>query len=249
MQVTAGTDIRDRWRGVAYVGPAPRLAPDFSHKDIPMKTSQTPDRTTTLRADVSTMNDVFARAGLYPMPRPRIHPFGAGGHEQQELSMLRKIRLEDNKENWFKGDAEIFAITSGFTTEGKAFVKAEPMLWLAKEKVDYHPDMPLVNWAECGAPYVNLQMFDKDGDTDFQKLAVGLVEAVNLGLKLNPTTAPYAAVSEVGKAILAAMDPTWFKNNPDYVDSIYLIERGKTYTNKVGAANNATVTIEPYIVG
>ncbi|UPG95373.1 DUF3103 family protein [Luteibacter aegosomatissinici] len=204
-----------------------------------------------MQAGVAVMNDALAKADLYgTKPTLRRQAFSAAASRApQELSMLRKIRVEDNKENWFKGDAEIFAITTGFGADNQPFVKTQLMPFLAKSKVDYTPNMDLVNWAECSAPYVNLQLFDKDGDVNFQNLAVSLVKAVGEGLKLNPATAPYAAVSELGAAVLNAMDSTWFKNDPDYVDSFYVLERGKTYTQHKGAANNATITIEPYTVG
>lgn len=208
------------------------------------------DRVTSMQAGIALMNDVFAKAGLYGTPTPGRRTMNATiASGSQELTMLRKIRVEDNKENWLKGDAEIFAITTGFGADGKPFVKTRDMLFLAKSKVDYAPNMDLVNWAECTAPYVNLQLFDKDGDVDFQKLATGIVKAVSEGLKLSPTTAPYAAVTELGAAVISAMDSSWFKNAPDHVDSFYVLERGKTYTDHKGASNNATITLEPYTVG
>jgi hypothetical protein len=208
-------------------------------------------RLANLQAGIAVMNRVLAAAGLGGSPtHPRPAALAAGaGSVAQELSMLRKIRLEDNKENMFKGDAEIFAITTGFGADQKPFVKTLPMPFLAKAKVDYAPNMDLVNWAECSAPYVNLQLFDKDGDVDFQKLAQALVKAVGDGLKQSPATAPFAAVTELGAAVVGAMDSSWFRNDPDHVDSFYVLERGKTYTNHKGASNNATLTLEPYTVG
>ncbi|KJV31628.1 DUF3103 family protein [Luteibacter yeojuensis] len=211
----------------------------------------TPDRLAALRAGIAIMNDALSAAGLGGSRQPPL-ACALGAHAtaaSQELSMLRKIRVEDNKENVLKGDAEIFAITTGFGADGQPFVKTQLMPFLAKAKVDYTPNMDLVNWAECSAPYVNLQLFDKDGDVDFHKLAQALVQAVGEGLKLSPVTAPFAAVSALGQAVLGAMDSGWFKNNPDHVDSFYVLERGKTYTDYKGASNNATLTLEPYTVG
>jgi hypothetical protein len=209
------------------------------------------DHPAVLRAGIAVVNDILSTAGLHgATPGTQQQARGPSiASAAQELSMLRKIRVEDNKENWFKGNAEIFALISGFGADGQPFVKSRPMLFLAKSKVDYTPNMDLVNWAECSAPYVNVQLFDKDGDTDFQQLATGLVKAVGEGLKLSPTTAPYAAVAEIGDAILNAMDGSWFKNSPDYVDSIYVLERGKTYSDHKGAANNCTFSVEPYTAG
>jgi hypothetical protein len=95
-------------------------------------------RLANLQAGIAVMNRVLAAAGLGGSPtHPRPAALAAGaGSVAQELSMLRKIRLEDNKENMFKGDAEIFAITTGFGADQKPFVKTLPMPFLAKAKVD-----------------------------------------------------------------------------------------------------------------
>lgn len=167
----------------------------------------------------------------------------------QELSILRKIRLADDKEPNIQGDAEIFAIVSGLGADGKPFVKVQDMPWLDRDKTDYSPNMDLVNWAECSAPYVNVQLFEDDADTNFKELAVALLKGVTTGLAGFPATAPYAVISKIGELVLGAMESKWFKNNNDYVDSFYVIERGKKYVNHKGAAGNAVVTIEPYTVG
>jgi hypothetical protein len=58
----------------------------------------------------------------------------------------------------------------------------------------------------------------------------------------------YAVIGQVATAILQAMPAGWFSNDDDYVDSFYTIERGRTYDNHRGAANNATVTLSPYLL-
>lgn len=52
-------------------------------------------------------------------------------------------------------------------------------------------------------------------------------------------------IAEIGGAILKAMPSGWFTNDTDYLDSFYLLQRGKTYTGRMGAANNAQVTLSP----
>lgn len=168
---------------------------------------------------------------------------------RREFSVLRKIRLQSDKEKNIMGGAEIFAVVSGLGIDGKPLVKVLDMPWLDHDKKDYSPNMDLVDWSEWSSSHVNIQLFEDDDDTDFGKLAGTLLTGVQKGLASSPATTPYAAVGKIGELILGAMDPKWFKNDVDYVDSYYLIERGKKYAGHAGAAGNATVTIEPHTVG
>ena len=122
------------------------------------------------------------------------------------------------------------------------------MPWLNRDKTDYRPNMDLVNWAECSAAYVNVQLFEDDGDTNFKDLGVALLKGVTVGLAAFPATAPFAVISKIGALVLSGMDSKWFRNDVDYLDSFYVIERGRRYIGHRGASNNATVTIEPYTV-
>jgi Protein of unknown function (DUF3103) len=56
----------------------------------------------------------------------------------------------------------------------------------------------------------------------------------------------YAMIAAVAKAVLQAMPNSWFENNDDYLDSFYTLEKNRTYTDYVGAANNAEITLTPY---
>jgi hypothetical protein len=212
------------------------------------------DRTIRRAARIASINAVLEAGNLQASstrsaPVFGIQPFASRVNSaEQELSVLRKIRLEWDEEPDLLGDAEIFGIISGLRPDMTPFVKVQDMPWLNWEETDYTPNMDIVNWAECGAPYVNLQLFEDDDDTNFVELGKAILKGVTTGLASNPVTAPYALVSEIGGMILGSMDSKWFRNDTDYVDSFYVIERGKTYTNYGGAAGNATVTIEPYTV-
>jgi len=220
------------------------------------KTTNTPtspatsDRAIQRAVRIATINAVLA-AGKLQVAAP-VSGFSAStgriSSAEQELSILRKIRLEDDKEKDIMGDAEIFGIVSGLKPDMTPFVKVQDMPWLDKDKTDYKPNMDIVNWAECGAPYVNLQLFEDDDNANLLDLGKAILNGVSTGLAAFPATAPYALVGKIGELVLGSIDSKWFKNDTDYVDSFYVIERGKTYTNHGGAAGNATVTIEPYTV-
>jgi len=55
----------------------------------------------------------------------------------------------------------------------------------------------------------------------------------------------YAVIADIAGAILKAMPTSWFANDIDYIDSYYLLQRGQAYQDRMGAANNAKVTLTP----
>ena len=74
-------------------------------------------------------------------------------------------------------------------------------------------------------------------------LLIALTEGVKLGL--GAFAPEYAVIAEIGGAILKAMPTSWFANDIDYIDSYYLLQRGQAYQDRMGAANNAKVTLTP----
>ncbi len=60
--------------------------------------------------------------------------------------------------------------------------------------------------------------------------------------------APYpgaSVVAEIANRIVSAVPAGWFSNDDDYVDSFYTLEKGQAYTNRVGAAGNAKISLVP----
>ncbi|HXO99051.1 MAG TPA: DUF3103 family protein [Luteibacter sp.] len=207
-----------------------------------------------IRAGTTVMNQVLSEhgvaAGLNLLPTSRDNP----GTEQ--LTLLQSIRLEADHEPNIQGDAEIFAIVSGVSPEGKAQLVTKDMPWLDHDKRWYKPGMDLINWTDYGTNYVNVQFFEEDGDTNFKELAVAVVKAVGTVATIVSPGAPpalvVAGVSKVAEEILKAMDSRWFQNDADYVDSFYVIERGGTYGSDekplVGARGEAKMVLAPYEV-
>jgi hypothetical protein len=56
------------------------------------------------------------------------------------------------------------------------------------------------------------------------------------------------AITEIANRIIAALPASVLTNDDDYVDSFYTIEEFKTYTGRIGAGNNATISIQPFTV-
>jgi hypothetical protein len=272
-----GTVVRDPVTGeksfVAYdaSGGEHRFALD-AVPDRPMLIVES-DHAMALQAGISVMNHMMQQAEGHPLVVRQ--PFGAsrsaqvagsadgaGPHDApltpkgEQLTLLKSIYLTDDHEPNIQGDAEVFAIVSGIGADGKAHLVTRDMPWLDHDKRWYRPNMDLVNWTEFGAHYVNIQFFEADGDTDFRKLASSVINAVgDLALLVSPA-APEAlivkGVSTIADKILQAMDDSWVRNDNDYIDSLYVVERGHDYGSedkpRVGARGQVRLVLEPYRV-
>lgn len=168
----------------------------------------------------------------------------ADGGTSLDVTRLDRIRLANDGEPWALGGAEVFAVVSGLQIG-----KAEPEMatvslpYLDHDKTDYTPGQPLVIWGNYRFDTANVQLFEDDGDTNYKDLLVALTQGVKLAL--GAFAPEYAVIADIGGAILKAMPSGWFTNDTDYLDSFYLLQRGQAYSGRMGAANNARVTLSP----
>lgn len=164
-----------------------------------------------------------------------------------ETSMLTRIRLANDQEPWISGAAEIFAVVSGVQPDqAKATLTVVDLPYLDNDGTDYSPNQILVFWSEYRYAAANVQFFEHDDNTNYQQLAVALSQGVTA--ILGAFAPAYAVIGQVATAILQAMPAGWFANDDDYVDSFYTLEKGRYYTNFKGVANNATMSLAPYML-
>lgn len=216
---------------------------------------------------------------------------------EETLTVLQRIELKDAKESFPKGDAEIFAVISGVGIDGQPKVTVRQLPFLTAANQPRTPNMDLVHWSDFASRYVNIHLFERDGDLDFNVLARTLVGSVgDLGSLIIPgapsntpgkdkargsvsesptapeggdsvvrdisdaaakvlavasgrTAAALSLVSKIGDSVLDSMGTSWLKDDHDYVDSFYTIERGEYYKDRLGAARNAKVTLKPVAIG
>lgn len=193
------------------------------------------------RAGVLLMNHALRQANLQKRD-------AAAAAEGAEFTILTKIYLKDDEEPWFKGKAEMFAIVSGMK-QGKAEpqIEVKEMKYLDYDKTSYAPYQDMVAWSDYGLGLANVQLFERDQeDLNYQDLAAKIVGAAQGGLGSTPGA---GSVSAIGEAILGAMPGSLLTDNNDYVDSFYLIEKGRSYTDLVGAKGNATASFCSHVVG
>lgn len=162
-----------------------------------------------------------------------------------ETTKLTRIRLANDQEPWISGAAEVFAVVSGVQPDqAAATLTIVDLPYLDYDGTDYSPNQILVFWSQYRYAAANVQFFEHDDNTNYQQLAVALSQGVTA--ILGAFAPAYAVIGQVATAILQAMPAGWFANDDDYVDSFFTLEKGRYYTNYVGAANNATVSLAPY---
>jgi hypothetical protein len=162
-----------------------------------------------------------------------------------DTTKLTRIRLANDEEPWVSGGAEVFAVVSGVQPDqAKATLTIVDMPYLDHDGTDYSPNQILVFWSQYRYAAANVQLFEHDDNTNYQDLAVALSQGVTA--ILGAFAPAYAVIGQVATAILQAMPANWFSNDDDYVDSFYTLEKGRYYTGYRGAANNATISLEPY---
>lgn len=218
------------------------------------------DSSAAVRAGTTVMNEILRQGGVQSARMSggssRQGDLGDDGAQGEQLTLLKRIYLEKDQEPDIQGDAEIFAIVSGVGHDGKPQLITKDMPWLDHDKRWYTPGMDLINWTDFGTHYVNVQLFEEDGNTNFKALAEAVLTAVgDMSLLVAPEAPPalvVTGVTKIANEILKAMPAVWFENSNDYVDSFYVIERGGDYGTKEkpleGARGEARIVLAPHEV-
>jgi len=160
---------------------------------------------------------------------------------------LNYVRLSDDQEPWIKGAAEIYAMVSGIDpTVTKPEITIVDMPYLDYDNTDYYPNQILLFWNSYGFAAANIQFMEHDDGADYQKLLNEILTAVSIAMKVVPATAPYSFLVDLANAIIKAMPQSWYIDEDDYVDTLYTIEKGQSYTNYPCAGGKARVNLAPY---
>ncbi|WP_164914198.1 DUF3103 family protein [Aquimarina sediminis] len=206
----------------------------------------------TLKAEVDYMNKQLQSAGLqnnrFSPNKMDLSP-SSKSNNGLETTKLDKIKLNNDEEPWISGAAEIYAITSGIkNANNEAEVKIIPMYYLDYDGTTYYPNQIMLFWDDYKYQAANIQLFEKDDNYNYKQLVTIIVDGI---FQIVGTVygQPWVNVlGQVAGAILQAMPDEWYTNNDDYVDSLYTIQKNKTYTNHVGARGNATVSLSPLFI-
>lgn len=153
---------------------------------------------------------------------------------------INAIRLSDDEEPWFKGDAEIYGVVGATGVDGTAKADIVQLPYLDNDGVTYYPNQLLVHFNGYKYNLADVVMMEDDGDTNYQQLAQAIATALL-------TIADLGAYAPLVDAILAAIPTSWYTDDPDYVDSWYTLST--TSTGRLnGAAGNGWMDVSPYYV-
>jgi hypothetical protein len=195
-----------------------------------------------LEAGIAYINAELVRRGLQAPIDPALVTTAS-----TETSKLDYVRLNDDKEPWLSGAAEVYALVSGVDFDSAhAQIQAVDMPYLDNDGSNYYPNQILIFWENYRFAAANVQLYEHDDSTNYQSLVQALVSAVEA--VLNFTAPEYAIIARIANEIIAAMPSGWFANDDDYVDSFYTLEKGRTYSNLGGAGGNAHISLTPYIL-
>ncbi|WP_036956511.1 MULTISPECIES: DUF3103 family protein [Pseudoalteromonas] len=165
-----------------------------------------------------------------------------------QTSVLKKIRLEDDKEPWISGGAEIYAIVTGVDpTRDEPILDIVDLPYLDHDQTDYSPNQVLIHWQRYRWQAVDLLLMEQDDNTNYKTLAIKLLEISEQVMASIPDLQAqgYAIIPKLTNELLKAMPDEWFTNNDDYVDVFYTLFENKDYQEYKGASSNATITLSP----
>jgi hypothetical protein len=201
------------------------------------------DERRTLAAGVDVVRDALA---AHRISTGSGNGSGTGGGRRAAstdgywTTRVMHVRLNDDEEPWFKGAAEIYTIVSGVGTDGQPHVDIVQMPYLDYDGTDYYPGQILVDWSHFKYNAVDAVMMEEDDGTNYRALAQALISALLTVLN----GVQYAPMVD---AILQAMPDSWWTDDPDYVDSWYLLTR-QANERRIGARANGTIDFQPYYV-
>lgn len=157
---------------------------------------------------------------------------------------LDKIRLNNDREPWIRGKAEVYAVISGLDKYGKRAkgkVKVLAMDYLDHDKRDYHPKQTLIDWNQYKHNEAVVVFYEKDDNRSYKLIVAGIAELV-IRVTLTIAGVPSILV-DIFAGLVILMPDKWFTNNDDHIDSFYKIRRGQAYTNAYGSKRNARITL------
>ncbi|BDD08470.1 hypothetical protein FUAX_09020 [Fulvitalea axinellae] len=197
-----------------------------------------------LKLRASAMNEMLAESNLNTVGSNLALRTASEDKKPIEVTRLTSINLKDDKEPWFLGSAEIYAVVSGTRNEkNEPQVQVIAMTYLDKSGITYRPNQIMVYWEDYSLQAVNIQLFEQDSRTSYKGLVTNISGEVT---KLTSDLAKMpelTALGTIASAIISAMPDKWFTNDDDEVDYFYALKK-QDYKDFGGAAGNATATFE-----
>ncbi|QMV16299.1 DUF3103 family protein [Vibrio spartinae] len=201
-----------------------------------------------MKESVKKLNTLLQENGLQEQtanaPRLSTQANEATGFDATKLT---KVNVNNVREPWIKGAAEIYSIVSGVLSGNEPQIIAVEMPYLDDKETNYYPNQIVINWSEYDYRVVDMLMYEHDSGTNYKTLVQALVTAVGAAGSLAGWP-PSSAIAEITSRVIAAMPDSVFVDDDDFVDACYTLERGKSYADFHCSADNAVISMEPFFV-
>lgn len=210
--------------------------------EVPVLVVET-DGQLALRKAIDEANLLLQSAGLQQLAS-KTGPLNA---TNIQTARLDSIRLSFDHEPWISGAAETYAIVSGVIGTNDPQMLIVDMPYLDTDNFTYLPNQIVVNWSNFQFQIANIQIFEHDTNTSYKDLITAIISAVGAVGTLAGFPV-VTAVTEIANRIIAAIPDSVFSNDDDFVDTFYTIEQTRTYSGLLGAGQNATISLTPFLV-
>lgn len=177
---------------------------------------------------IEMMNDILAPGPAAPSTQTTV-----------DTTRINEIRVHNDHENWWRGDAEMFTIVAGVgKTNQKPLAKVVNMPFLNDEDVTYRPNLTLIFWDQWYYDLADMLMFESDGDTNYSALATAINGAI---AALCERCSKYAPIAQ---AVINAIPTQWWTDDPDHVEQWYSLQKASS-GQVFGASNNGWMRVSP----
>jgi hypothetical protein len=173
-------------------------------------------------------------------PAHAVAPGASAAAATKIVTRLNTVKLNKDHEPWWKGRAEIYAVAMGQGKDNKARADVVSMPYLDYDDTTYYPGQGIIDWSHFKWNNVDFLVMEQDDNTNYNDLAKVIAGAIAT-LAGGPQYVPL--INEV----LNALPSSWTTDDDDYVDSFYMLSR-QSNGLKIGASNNARVTVQPVVV-
>jgi hypothetical protein len=175
-------------------------------------------------------------------------PVAGSGPEPIHCSLLTQIRLADTQEPWWKGAAEVYAFTIGIdSTVDRPALELVNLPYVAYPNIDYYPNQLVLFWNRYRFNAADFQLWEQDSNINYQDALSAILVAVGAAMTVGGAPV-FAWIPALADAIIKAMPSAWFKDNDDYLDTFYTLQRDQSYLQYSGAGHNATITLQPFVL-
>lgn len=210
----------------------------------------------TIKAGLKAMNAVFEQFDNqveHSLVKPLVNQPLSTLIEPLSMTVIKNIEVQEIKESWISGPAEVYAIITGVNALGDELMPKIDVIelpYLDKSQKEYTPNQIIVQWDNYRWQAVDILLMESDDNVNYKALATALLDVTTQVLQFIPEVGAQtvAIITRLTNAIIQAMPDTLMTNEDDFIDVFYTIIEGESYNEHHGASHNAKMTLEPLII-